>query len=98
MIILSNYQKSVHQVHLHKLPVYRSLTFKLQDGKRHEFGKTKTKEKQVKIGSSLGFTVYIGSGGISLDIKTSLVEEEGKKNCHAGWRCSVGTDIFPVIR
>ena len=43
------------------------------------FGQTQTKEKQVKIGSSLGFTAYIGTTGFSLDIKTSLVKDDGKK-------------------
>ena len=50
------------------------------------FGQTQTQEKQVKIGSSLGFTAYIGTSGISLDIKTSLVEEDGKEMCNDGRR------------
>ena len=44
-----------------------------------------TQEKQVKIGSSLGFTAYIGTGGISLDIQTSLAEEDGKEMSYVGW-------------
>ena len=85
MTILSNYQK-VHQVYFRIFPVFRSLTFKLQDGKTNVFGQTQTQEKQVKIGSSLGFTAYIGTSGISLDIKTSLVEEDGKEMCNDGRR------------
>ena len=50
------------------------------------FGQTTTQEKKVKIGSSLGFTAYIGTNGISLDIKTSLVEEDGKEKCNVGGR------------
>ena len=38
------------------------------------------KEKKVKIGSSLGFTAYIGATGFSLKIKTSFVESDGKKS------------------
>lgn len=64
--------------------LFRSLTFKLQDGQTKSYGQKKTKEKQVKIGSSLGFTAYIEAGGISLDIHTSLVEEDGKTICFGG--------------
>ena len=65
--------------------LFRSLTFKLQDGQTKSYGQKKTKEKQVKIGSSLGFTAYIGTGGISLDIRTSLAEEDGKEMSYVGW-------------
>ena len=61
--------------------LFRSLKLKFQNGPEKLFGKieTKTKIKQVKIGSSLGFTAYLGTKGISLDIKTSLIKEDGKK-------------------
>ena len=60
--------------------LFRSLTFKLQDGQEKSFGQeTTTKKKQVKIGSSLGFTAYTETSGISIEIKTSLVDEDGKR-------------------
>ena len=62
---------------------FRFLTFKLQQGTLGPYPQgqtTSTKEKKVKIGSSLGFTAYIGATGFSLKIKTSFVESDGKKS------------------
>ena len=84
MTISSKYETLLQEVHYSV--ILRSLTFKLESGETKEFGQTTTQEKQVKIGSSLGFTAYIGTTGISLDIKTSLVEEDGKEKFNVGRR------------
>ena len=63
------------------LDLFRSLTFKLQHGILGPFGHKTTgaSQRQVKIGSSLGFKAYLGSSGFSLDVMTSPLESNGNK-------------------
>ena len=61
-----------------------SITFHFQHGILGPFGHKGTLERQVKIGSSLGFTAYHVNSGMSIDIKTSLVEADGKDYHYKG--------------